>query len=161
MKKIILSFLLAFICCNLFAFERFDTLYGIKRGMNKTEVKKLAEAEDWLLKSETDTELYYMPSFKRIMEGFYGCMTPQVVIFFQNGVSGFIIATDAKDKATVDQIIDKLDQQFGLEYYGIYKNHFSAWKMNQGGNILMSWESSRNMITNEVSEYAQFTINLN
>ena len=81
------------------------------------------------------------------------------VFFFNNGVSGFIIATDTEDEETVNQIIEKLDEKYGLEYVGIYKNHFLFWKMNQDGNILLSWEVSRNMLTQEISEFAQFTVN--
>ena len=162
MKKLFFLFLFVFISCNLFAYERFDSLFGIERGMSRTEVKKIAEADNWLLLSETDSELYFRLSFnKGYLEGFYGVNVPQFVVFFQNGVSGFILVTDAKEKATVDKIINELDKRYGLEYFGIYKNYFTAWKMKLGGNILMSWETSQSMLTNETSEYAQFTINLN
>ena len=159
MKRIIFIFLFVFVYGNLFAYEQFNEFFGIKRGMNKTDVKKLAEAENWLLLSETDSELRYWLSFNRFCEGFFGVSVPQICIFFNNGVSGFIIATDTEDEETVNQIIEKLDEKYGLEYVGIYKNHFLFWKMNQDGNILLSWEVSRNMLTQEISEFAQFTVN--
>ncbi len=163
MKKYFIVILLALISCNLFAYEKFTGMFGITKGMSKSEVMKHAESENWLLRTDTGDNLYYMPNIDRmIREGFYGATVPQIVVFFNNGgVSGFIVATDAYDEDSAEKILQQLDTKYGLEYYGIYKDHFLAYTMDHGGNVLMSWERSRSLVTGEVSQYASFTINMN
>ena len=162
MKKNLFILILIFLCFNLFAYEKFTNMFGVTKGMSMDEVKKHAESENWLFQSEKDGCLYYMPSIQRMgFEGFYGAMVPQFVVSFKNdGVSSFIFATNIEDTDTLAGVLNQLDEKYGLEYAGTYKDHYLCYKMSEGDLLLLSWETSRNLLTGEISEYIQFTINM-
>ena len=161
MKKNIMLIFIFLIVFDVFPYEIFNGVFGITFGMTRKEIKTITETENWLLKNETETELYFMPSIERSLEeGFFGTIVPEIVFCFDDNdsVSSFIIATGINETDSLEDIIEKIDEKYGLEFMKVYKEEFLVFKMIRGGHILQSWSTSRNLLTGETSKYVQFTI---